>query len=245
MNAPLVNLLPLAQADQDPSVEAARKALDKWQWPPRYPWYDSANDTVARIDVSKSWFEDWDLDWLRDWFDFGSFRPFSMSSVQWIAWIAIAVLIGIVVYVLFRAYRQSEQRASGQAAKAREAEAADDQRRTEALPLEGRKRSDFLAEAERCYQQGNYGEAIIYLFSHQLVELDKHRRIRLTKGKTNRQYLRELRRHPSLCRLMEQTTIAFEDVFFGHHPLDRSRFEACWTRLEEFSALAADEKDKG
>lgn len=239
MNAALANLLLLTQVDQDPSVVAGRDALDKWQWPQRYPWYDSTHDAVARIDVSKSWFEEWDLDWLADWFDFGSFRPFSMSPFQWIAWTAIAILIGVLVYVLFRAYRQSEQRAAARAAQARTSEAADDQRRTEALPLEGRKQSGFLAEAAHCYQQGNYGEAIIYLFSHQLVELDKHHRIHLTKGKTNRQYLRELRPHPPLCRLMEQTTITFEDVFFGHHPLDRPRFEACWTRLEEFSSLVA------
>jgi hypothetical protein len=28
--------------------------------------------------------------------------------------------------------------------------------------------------------------------------------------------------------------VAFEDVFFGHHPLDRSRFEACWQEVDEF-----------
>jgi hypothetical protein len=33
--------------------------------------------------------------------------------------------------------------------------------------------------------------------------------------------------------------VAFEDVFFGNHPLDRNRFESCWTRLDEFEALAA------
>ena len=33
---------------------------------------------------------------------------------------------------------------------------------------------------------------MIYLFSHQLVQLDRHQIIRLAKGKTNRQYLREV-----------------------------------------------------
>ena len=52
-------------------------------------------DTVARIDVSKPWHERWNLDWLGDWFNSSSFRPFSMSSLQWVAWLAVAVLIGI------------------------------------------------------------------------------------------------------------------------------------------------------
>jgi hypothetical protein len=242
MNAALANLLLLAQAEQDPSVEAARRALDKWQWPPRYPWYDSAHDAVARIDVSEPWYAKWNLDWLRDWFDFGGFRLFSMSSFQWVAWIAIALLIGLVVYLLIRAYRRGESPATAGRARAGTSDAADDRRRVEALPLDGRKRSDFLTEAARYYEQGNYAEAIIYLFSHQLVELDKHELIHLTKGKTNRQYLRELSRRLSLRRLMEQTTIAFEDVFFGNHPLDRARFESCWSRLDEFNTLVAEKQ---
>lgn len=242
MNAAMANLLLLAQTEQDPSVVAARRALDKWQWPPRYPWYDSAHDAVARIDVSEPWYAKWNLDWLRDWFDFGGFRLFSMSSFQWVAWIAIALLIGLVVYLLFRAYRRGDSQATSNADLTSASDAANDLRRVEALPLDGRKRSDFLAEAALCYELGNYGEAIIYLFSHQLVELDKHELIHLTKGKTNRQYLRELSRRLSLRRLMEQTTIAFEDVFFGHHPLDRVHFEACWTRMDEFNALVAEEQ---
>jgi hypothetical protein len=34
--------------------------------------------------------------------------------------------------------------------------------------------------------------------------------------------------------------IAFEDVFFGDHPLERARFESCWLRLGEFETLIAD-----
>ena len=53
-------------------------------------------------------------------------------------------------------------------------------------------RLDLLAEARRHYQAGNYGAAIVYLFSFQLVQLDQRQIIRLAKGKTNRQYLREV-----------------------------------------------------
>jgi hypothetical protein len=37
--------------------------------------------------------------------------------------------------------------------------------------------------------------------------------------------------------LVEQTMVAFEDVFFGDHPLSRARFEACWFELERFDRL--------
>ena len=34
--------------------------------------------------------------------------------------------------------------------------------------------------------------------------------------------------------------VAFEDVFFGNYAIDRTRFESCWSRLDEFDALAAE-----
>jgi hypothetical protein len=67
--------------------------------------------------------------------------------------------------------------------------------------------------------------------------MDKNQVIRLTRGKTNRQYLREIARRPPLRALVEQTMVAFEDVFFGNHPLDRSRFESCWQQLDSFDRL--------
>ena len=68
--------------------------------------------------------------------------------------------------------------------------------------------------------------------------------IRLTKGKTNRQYLREVGARISLRQLVEQTMIAFEDAFFGRHPLDQTRFESCWFRLGEFDKLNAEGYEK-
>jgi hypothetical protein len=96
---------------------------------------------------------------------------------------------------------------------------------------------DLLAEARRAYEQGNFGEAIIYLFSHQLLQMDRRHLIRLTKGKTNRQYLREIGPRRTLRQLFEQTMVAFEDVFFGAHVLGRDRFEACWSQLNRFDQL--------
>jgi hypothetical protein len=68
------------------------------------------------------------------------------------------------------------------------------------------------------------------------VQLDRHHVIRLTKGKTNRQYLREARARPLLREILDRTMIPFEDVFFGHHKLSREQFEQCWRRLDEFQA---------
>jgi hypothetical protein len=105
----------------------------------------------------------------------------------------------------------------------------------EKLPFQlPRTQGGLLAEAQRLYELGAYGEALIYLFSYQLVALDQHHLIRLARGKTNRQYLMELGRRPPVRGIFERTMIAFEDFFFGRHAVDRERFESCWRRLDEF-----------
>ena len=110
--------------------------------------------------------------------------------------------------------------------------------RIESLPFQlDRKNVSLLDEAERLYREGNYSQAIVYLFSYQLVEMDKLQVIRLTRGKTNRQYLRELRGRQTLRGLVESSMVAFEHVFFGQHSLPRTAFESCWRRTGEFDRL--------
>jgi hypothetical protein len=110
--------------------------------------------------------------------------------------------------------------------------------RVSELPLQvGNVRGDFLSAARREYEAGNYSQAVIYLFSYQLLALDRHQLIRLARGKTNRQYLREVRPRPELRSVLEQTMIAFEDVFFGKHAISRHRFESCWDRVDDFHRL--------
>jgi hypothetical protein len=46
--------------------------------------------------------------------------------------------------------------------------------------------------------------------------------------------MRELQPRPELRGLVERTMVAFEEVFFGHYPLDRAGFERCWEQLDEF-----------
>lgn len=233
-------------ADPDQSVAAGRKALDQWWWQ-SYPWYDSSTDGVGRIDVSEPWYMKWkfwewlaDWDWP-DWLTSGLSFRWPQSFLQWLGWIAVAVVLIGLVYLIVRAFRMRQRRRPAAGDDSGRPEAAEDRRRVEALPLgAGRKPFDPLAEARQHYQQGNYREAIIYLFSYQLVQLDKHHLIRLTKGKTNRQYVRELGRRMTLRGLLEQTMVAFEEVFFGNYTIDRTRFESCWSRLAEFEALVTE-----
>jgi hypothetical protein len=203
-----------AEVDAEQAVSDGAEALDSW-WD--YPWYDDQTDDVRPINVkakaqapprTASGNSSWNLDWL--------------------GWLLIAlVAVGVLVMVL-RTYWAGGFRGSI-TGKANVVGAAASIDRLEELPFQlERPTDDLLSEARRAAEAGDYDRAIVLLYSHQLLELDKRDAIRLTKGKTNRQYLRELRLHPGSAPLLTTSMVAFEDVYFGGHSLDRERFEECW-----------------
>jgi hypothetical protein len=154
--------------------------------------------------------------------------------IFWGALVVLALVVTALVLMLLRAARLRK----AAAIKRGEPAAIGEAQRIEALPYPvARANLSLLEQARHFYQAGNYAAAMLYLFSHQLVQLDRHQIIRLAKGKTNRQYLREVGQAELLRQLVGQTLVAFEDVFFGHHSIDRQRFEACWSRLPEFESL--------
>jgi len=221
---------PASNAELD---EAAHDALSAM------PWYDSRTDQVQPLPVQpprdlRNRFSEWegqpDTTWNWDW----SRVPDFSSVLYVLGWLALLVVILLVAYFLVRAFIDSEF-PGGRRATWVEQRLEGEADRIEALPIQlKRPQGDLLAEAQRHYAAGEWDEAMIYLYSYQLLQLDKNQWIRLTRGKTNRQYLRELSRNQGPAELMSQSVVAFEDVFFGRHPLDRQRFEACWNRLDEF-----------
>jgi hypothetical protein len=203
-------------------VSDGRDALDHWLG---YPWYDAQTDGVRRVEVSQPW----------------SLNVPIATLLQWTAWFVVALLLAGVVYLLLRAFLRRERRQAGEGGQ----QAAGGADRIESLPLAVADRPrGLLDEARRCRQRGDYGRAIVFLFSHQLLQLDKHGRIRLARGKTNRQYLREIGPRPALRGLMEQAVLVFEDFFFGHHAIEHLAFEACWSRLEEFETLVEEGREE-
>ena len=215
----------IAAVDSEEAISSGREALQRGG----YPWYESESDELRRVQVKPPWrWPDWSLNTNFRW----------PRWLRWIPWIVIVAVLLWVAYLLIRAYLRRESLATADSALPAVATAADDAARVEALPFPIRRRAtDLLEEARLHHRQGNYSEAIIYLYSHLLVELDRNQHIRLAKGKTNRQYLWEIAARPSLHGFMEQTMVAFEDVFFGGHSLPRARFEACWSRLDQFGKL--------
>ncbi|MDI9444664.1 MAG: DUF4129 domain-containing protein [Planctomycetota bacterium] len=231
--APAATAVTVAEADG--SVAAGREALAQWG---RYPWYDKARDGLQPVELA----EPWDWSWLLDWLNL-RIGPLGGSG-DWLhtaAWVLIALLFALLAWFLLRAYRRRSP-ALPALVEAEGDSPEEAQRRYEALPEgAGRRRSGLREESRRQYLAGNYDEAIVYLFSHQLVFLDRHELIHLARGKTNRQYLRELGPRGLLLHLLGRTTSAFEDVFFGGRSIGRERFERCWNQLDQFEAMAGKE----
>ncbi|MBN1910449.1 MAG: hypothetical protein JW818_11965 [Pirellulales bacterium] len=236
-----VALLPtghLAQADAETAVDAGQDALgSSWSG---YPWYDAKNDAVRRLDVEPP--DQVTASSTNSTSSFGSSGGGSGlgTLLEWLMWGLLVLLLAGLIFLLVRAYWQNRGGFNSTINQPTKDEVLADQRRIASLPFPiEAARSDLLTEARRHYNEGRYGEAAKYLFSYQLVQLDKHQLIRLTRGKTNRQYLREVGARGILAGMIEPVMIVFEEFFFGNHPIGRARFEACWSRLPEFEAQLA------
>jgi hypothetical protein len=223
--------------EADDSVELGREALSKRN----YPWYDSGKDAPRPLRVGEKSETKADAQKLPT--DKGVQRSNSSSGLGFVLFGSALQVVGLVLLTLILAavaalivwaFLRNE---TTQTPGASIVSASRDVDRVEQLPFALKRASgDFLAEARRLAEAGNYSEAIIYLYSHLLVQLDKHHVIRLAKGKTNRQYLRETRSRPVLAGILETAMIAFEDVFFGRHELQRERFEECHGQMAAFQA---------
>jgi hypothetical protein len=213
-----------AGIDAEQAVSQGADALDSW-WD--YPWYDDQTDSVRRINVKAQ-----------------PQRPVSTQSsgpswdLEWLGWVLLGLVVLGIIAMLLRAY-WNRSRDSGDSGKAGLVGSAASVDRLEELPFPLEQTDgDLLSAARRASEQGDYERAIVLLYSYQLLELDRREDIRLTKGKTNRQYLRELRPRPRLAQLLNTSMVAFEDVFFGGHSLAREQFEECWQNAMQLLAAS-------
>ena len=229
----LPNLATAAEvsSSDEQSVSRAKEALGKKS---TFPWYDAEKDELRPLRMPKV-----ETPTPQPT---PSINPPAINLpigeiLQVLLWIAIAVIVGLLVFAGWKAYRNLKPQAKeGPAGATAIGEAIDPIVDLAALPgaPEGAIH-EFLARSKRAYEQGRLREAMIYLFSYQLVELNRQQLIHLTRGKTNRQYLREVRNQPPLASLFEQSIEAFELAFFGNEPLSNERFETVWNRLDDFN----------
>ena len=229
-------LPPVYAASAENAVQAGR---DAFQQSGQFPWYDSANDSLRRIDPASASKRTnggrSERDGLRSIFDFApSIASGFLQTAGWLLLITVFIaLVGVLVWSFL-----NRKRRPASVIQPNPLTHSNQGQEIEYLPFGiGDSNLDLLGEARSQYKTGNFSQAMIYLFSYQLLQLDKYQQIRLMRGKTNRQYLFQIRTNGPLYELVRQSVILFEDVFFGNYPLSRARFEICWQQLDEFHLL--------
>jgi Domain of unknown function (DUF4129) len=237
----LLLLLSSTAAAQHSTPDPIQSARDSLARGGRFPWYDRQNDDVRKLRIlprvaeperGDKWADDSTAPTPPTPPDLTLFGKF----LQWFGLTTLVLLLGLIAFMIAKGFLRDEVSEDALAVR-KIVESRRDADRVEALPFHVRAASgDFLAEARRLYEAGQYSQAIVYLFSYQLVQLDRRHVIRLAKGKTNRQYVRETRKHPHLAAILEITMVTFEDAFFGRKTITREAFERSWQRLDEFQA---------
>ncbi|MBK95738.1 MAG: hypothetical protein CMJ79_08475 [Planctomycetaceae bacterium] len=163
----------------------------------------------------------------------GGGAEFAKALFYIVLGIVALALIGLIIWAIMN--REKTKKDPG---VEMEGSVVTDDQRIEELPFQlDSAYKDLLERARECYQNGDFDQAIIYLFSYELIQLDKAQLIKLTRGKTNHQYLREVQPNASLKSRLSTTVRAFEDVFFGNKELSQQRFEECWREVSSFQQL--------
>lgn len=229
--------------DDQKAIEAARDALSGFE---NFPFYDPSKDSLRKIQLppeekTKPKTKTGGGNTAAKKAPPPATTPANTGSGasilgQVLQVVGILVLVGLLILIavlIARTFLKSEVTETSNVEL--EVGPSSEVDRVEQLPFQlKRPTGDFLSEARLAYEQGDYARAIAYLYSHQLVQLDRHQWIRLSKGKTNRQYVRELKSQPQLREILENSIALFEASFFGHHTITREQFTSVWQQVDTF-----------
>ena len=158
-------------------------------------------------------------------------------------WFLLVLLLVLGVGTIMWALSKAEVEMTGSAKRSANTASGtlDEQtvERMKHLPAELRRTGvNPRSEAERLMNAGNYDQAIILLFGHQLLMLDRQGHLRLNRGKTNRRYLRECRSSDRRCsEHLTKTVAAFERSYFGRHAITAEEFRGLWENNGQLETL--------
>lgn len=154
-----------------------------------------------------------------------------MNAISWLVLIVIG--FGLIFFVLFVFSKIEPDAMAVRKSTSNNAMVDVDEQmlqRMKHLPAEVRHTDvNLRTEAERLMRLARFDEAIVMLFGHQLLLLDRCRVLRLARGKTNGRYVRETRGNaPQANPFFVDTVTAFEASYFGGHTPSADRFAKLW-----------------
>jgi hypothetical protein len=143
-------------------------------------------------------------------------RPASQTAGWAILAIGGLLLAGVIGYLLLGLRRSM----------AAEARATDDD------PEAGLTARTALDQAGEIARGGDYRAAMRYLYLSALLWLDEHDLLRYDRALTNREYLDRLRDNATLRERLRPVVETFDQVWYGHAPLDAQSFAAYRAQVE-------------
>ena len=219
-----------AQTEGDPQATAdVREALSDG----RYPWYDTDHDTYRPIMPPKP---PKATGSMKPWLEIGELNLGDLGRL--IVFVLLAAGLSAMVVFAARSWRRMPRSddldGSGHHAPSRGAAA-----RVVALPIGLEVDESDPMEAARIHRgRGDLGRSIILLFTHQVLELDRLKWVRIAPGRTGRQLVRSIA-DSSIRGSMERTLRLFEEVYYGHREPSPIAFEAAWAEAEALEARFA------
>lgn len=227
---------PAGKPEQSPVQRVVEDALRQGN----YPWYDAPSDSVKPLWPPQAW--DWE--WLRRWFRWLKLDWVGRLRFGWLPasgrLVAIVLSATALVALLgFLALLWQRQRPVGDALLAA-ARGPGMAARVESLPAGLRPETDDpWSEALRCRARGDFARAVVCLFAHQLLTLDRLRQVRLLPGRTARQLVRAINDR-QLRGWVDPTLRLFEAVYYGHRTPTAEAFEPVWSAAEAFERRIAE-----
>jgi hypothetical protein len=236
------------------AADAGEKAAVTLEMPPATPWYDPEQESLVPIEVKTYLPESANREsrWLPKPKKVPTPKSAStststgttgggVSAMNVFGWLVLIVIGFALIFFVLYVFSKVEPDAIASSKKtSRDAMVDVDEQmleRMKQLPAEVRHTDvNLRSEAERLMNLSRFDEAIVMLFGHQLLLLDRCRVLRLARGKTNGRYVRETRGNaPEANSFFVNTVSAFEASYFGGHTPSADRFAKLWqdnTNLE-------------
>ena len=90
-----------------------------------------------------------------------------------------------------------------------------------------------LKRAEALSTQGDYRNAVRYLYLSSLLVLDEQGLMRYDRSRTNREYLRSVSSRPELANPLRKVIDVFDRVWYGFEALDENTYQSYVEHVEE------------
>lgn len=90
-----------------------------------------------------------------------------------------------------------------------------------------------LQRAQALSMQGDYRNAVRFLYLSSLLVLDEQGLLRYDRSRTNREVLRSVASRPELANPLRDVVDVFDRVWYGYEPVDEQTFQSYLKHVEE------------